>query len=144
MQTHLSIETEKSDDFVGYHFFIVWMRVMFHFNILHLLKKLFIFGCLDLHCCTCALSSCGAQAAHCDGFSCCRGAQQWALGCVGSLVAAHRLSNCSRWAQEFWHTGLAAPQQVESSHARDGTRVPCNDRSILHQWTMREVQSGHY
>ena len=39
VQTHLSIETEKSDDFVGYHFFTVWMRVMFHFNILHLLKK---------------------------------------------------------------------------------------------------------
>ena len=37
------------------------------------------------------LSSCGAQASHCGGFSCCRA---WALGCMGSVVVVHRL-NCS-------------------------------------------------
>ena len=34
------------------------------------------------------LSSCGVQAAHCDGFSCHRA---WALGNMGSVVAAPRL-----------------------------------------------------
>ena len=101
------------------------------------LKNFSIFGCLALHCCTCALSSCGAQASHCDGFSCCRGAQQWALGHVG-------FTSCSTQAQELWHTGLVAPQHVGPSQTRDGTHVPCNDMLILHQWTTREVQSGHY
>ena len=35
------------------------------------------------------LSSCGAPASHCSGFSCC-GA--WALGVWASIVAAHGLS----------------------------------------------------
>ena len=34
------------------------------------------------------LSSCGAQASHCGGFSCCR---SWALGMWASVVAARGL-----------------------------------------------------
>ena len=37
------------------------------------------------------LSSCGAQASHCGGFSCCRA---WPLG-RASVVVAHGLSNYS-------------------------------------------------
>ena len=58
---------------------------------------LFIFGCAgsslghaDF------LSSCGVQASHCGGFSCC-GAQ--ALGAWASVVVAHGLSSCGTWAQ---------------------------------------------
>ena len=43
---------------------------------------------LGLGCCVQAFSSCGAQASHCDGFSCCRA---WALGVQASVVVAHRL-----------------------------------------------------
>ena len=49
-------------------------------------------------------------ASHCSGFSCC-GA--WAL---------------DAWAQWLLHTGLAAPQHVESSWTRDWTCVPCTGR----------------
>ena len=61
VQTHLSNEIEKKYDFIGYHFFIVSMSVMFHCNILHRFEKLFTFGCLGLHCCTWAFSICGNQ-----------------------------------------------------------------------------------
>ena len=37
------------------------------------------------------LSSCGARAAHCSGFSCCKAR---VLGAQASAVAAHRLSSC--------------------------------------------------
>ena len=39
--------------------------------------------------------SCGAQASHCGGFSCC-GA--WALGARTSVVAVHGFSSCGSWA----------------------------------------------
>ena len=64
-------------------------------------KKIFIYlfmAVLGLHCrmgfsllvvSGGLLSSWGAQASHYSGFSCC-GAQ--GLGCVGSVVVAHRLS----------------------------------------------------
>ena len=37
------------------------------------------------------------------------------------------------------HTGLDAPQHVESSRIRDGTRVACVSRWILYHWVTREV-----
>ena len=58
----------------------------------------FILAPLGLHCHAWALASCcergllpscGVWASHCGGFSCCRAS---ALGHVGSVVAAHRLS----------------------------------------------------
>ena len=70
------------------------------------------------------LSSCGAWASHCSGFSCC-GAQ--ALGLAGS--------SCGSWAwsvwllvsrvqaQELWLVGLVAPQHAGSSWIRDQTHV---------------------
>ena len=42
-------------------------------------------------------------------------------------------SSCSTW--ELWCTGLAAPQHVESSQARNRTHVPCIGRWILTHWT---------
>ena len=46
------------------------------------------------------LSGCGAQASHCDDFSCCRA---WALGHLGfssygSRALEHRLNSCGVWA----------------------------------------------
>ena len=52
---------------------------------------------LGLRFCTRAFSSCGAQASHCGGFSCCRA---WALGAQALVVAAHRLSSCGMQALE--------------------------------------------
>ena len=37
---------------------------------------LFTLAVLGLQCCAWAFSSCGAQASHCDGFSC----RTWAVG----------------------------------------------------------------
>ena len=52
---------------------------------------------LDLRCCARVFSSCGAQASHCGGFSCC-GA--WALGAWASVVVACGLSSCGSQALE--------------------------------------------
>ena len=60
------------------------------------------------------LSSCGSQASHCAGFSCC-GA--WAPG----------------------HAGLLTPWHVGSSWTGDQTHVPCISRWILNHWTTGEV-----
>ena len=58
---------------------------------------------LGLHCCMWSFSSsrqqglvsrCGAWAAHCNGFTCCR-AQ--ALGTWASAVVAHRFISCGAW-----------------------------------------------
>ena len=63
----------------------------------------FFFAALSLPCFLCRLSpvaasegysSCGAQASHCSGFSCCR-AQ--ALGSWASAGAALELSSCGVW-----------------------------------------------
>ena len=62
---------------------------------------------------------------HCGSF--CRGAQ--ALG--------HELSSCEGLLR---HTGLVAPQHVESSWTRDWTRVPCIGRRTLYHWTTREIR----
>ena len=69
------------------------------------------------------LSSCGARASHCGGFSCC-GAQ--ALGHVGSVVVG-----C---------TGLVALWHVKFSQTRGRTHVPCIGRRILNHWATTEVQ----
>ena len=66
------------------------------------------------------LSSCGAQASPCGGFSCC-GARVLAVG--PSVV---------------YCMGLVALQPVGSSQTRDQTRVPHVGRQILNHWTTRE------
>ena len=60
------------------------------------------------------ISSCGVQASHCAGFSCC-----------GALAPGH--------------TGLVAPWHVGSSWTGDQTHVPCISRWILNHWTTGEV-----
>ena len=57
------------------------------------------------------LSSCGAHASHCGGFSCRRA---WAQGLGG-------FSGCNFWAEEhrLGSTGAAAPQHMGSSWTRD-------------------------
>ena len=86
---------------------------------------IYILAVLGLCCCMWAfsscgeqrlLSSCGAWAPHCCGFSCCR-----------------------TWAQSLWLTGLVALRPVWSSWTRDRTCVPCIGRQILNHWTIREV-----
>ena len=62
------------------------------------LINLFLFlAALGLHGCTRAFSSCGEQASHCGGFSCC-GAR--AVGARASVVVAHGLSSCGLQALE--------------------------------------------
>ena len=77
-----------------------------------------------------SLSSRGARASHCGGFSRFR-AQ--ALGPVGSAVAKHRLSS-------FSNTSLVAPWPVGSSWTRDQTHVSCIGRPILYRSAIREVR----
>ena len=81
-----------------------------HQSFQHLRKNcLFIFGCAGVCCCvpyfsSCSkqglLSSCGVQAAHCNGFSHC-----------GTSALARRL-------QYLWCVGLVAPWHVGSSQTR--------------------------
>ena len=87
------------------------------------------------------LSSCGAWASHCGGFSCCR---TWASGQVG-------FSNWDTWARylglpgsraqarQLWCMGLVAPQHVGFSRIRDWTHVFCISRWILYHWAIRET-----
>ena len=70
------------------------------------------------------LSSCGAWASHCSGFS--RGA--WALG--------HKY-----WAQYLCPTSLVASRHTGPSWTRDQTYVTWIGRQILNHWTTREVPS---
>ena len=62
--------------------------------------SLFIYlflAALGLRCLEWAFPSCGEQATHCGGFSCC-GA--WVLGAWASVVVARGLSSCGSWALE--------------------------------------------
>ena len=62
------------------------------------------------------------------GFRSCSLQTQW-LWLLGSRA----------WAQQLWYMGLVALQHVESSWARDQTRVPCIGRRVLTHCTNREV-----
>ena len=69
-------------------------------------------GVLGLCCCAWGFSasrgysSCGVQASHCGGFSCCR------------------TRTPGKWAQQLRPTGLVARQPAGSSQSRGGTCVP--------------------
>ena len=67
---------------------------------------------------------CGARASHCSGFSCCR------------------IQALGRRLQQLWHTGLVAPQHVESSRTRDWTHVPCIGGQILIHCTTSEIHES--
>ena len=73
------------------------------------------------------LSSCGALASHCRGFT------LWSTG-----SGAPAFSSCSTWAQYLCLQGLVAPQHVWSSQTKDGTGVPFIARWSLNHWTTRE------
>ena len=66
-----------------------------------MLHRLFSSGELGL------LSSCGVQASHCDGFSCCRTLALGHVGfsCCGSWTLEHRLNSCG--ARAWWLCGLS-------------------------------------
>ena len=85
------------------------------------------------------LSSCGAPASHCSGFSC--GAR--APGAGASAVAAHGLSSCDSRARERGSVvvlhQLSCPMACGSSWTRGKTHVPCTGRQILHHWDSREA-----
>ena len=70
------------------------------------------------------VSSCGARASYCGGFSCCRA-----------------LALCT-WASELWCMDLVALWHAGSSWTRDQTRVLCFGRQILNNWTTREATGG--
>ena len=81
------------------------------------------------------LSSCGARASHCGGFSC--GAQALgflAFSSCSSRAPEHRLSSCGA-------LGLVALRQEGSSWIRDWTCVSCIGRQILNHWATREYHN---
>ena len=68
------------------------------------------------------LSSCGAQASHCGGFSCCRA---WVLGhtmynSFSSQVLEHRLNSCGAWGSCFVACGIFSDQGSKLSSALAG------------------------
>ena len=77
------------------------------------------------------LSSCGARAFPCGGFSCCRAR---VLGCSG-------FSRCSTWAQQLWPLGLVA---LESSWIRDQAHVSCTGRQIIYHGATREAHKTSF
>ena len=98
---------------------------------------------LGLHCCTLAFSSYGKQGATlqlwCVGFS-----LQQLLLLLSKVSRCSNFSHCSKWAQWLWRTRLVDPQQMESSHTRDQTHVPCIGRWILNHCTTREVLQVYF
>ena len=85
-------------------------------------------GSLLLHrlFCSCGeqrlLSSCGAQASHCGGFSCCR---VLVLGhttynSFASQVLQHRLNSCGAWGSCFVACGIFSDQGSKLSSALAG------------------------
>ena len=94
----------------------IHVSTIFQKEQLNLFKKYFLFlsnvfiyfwlcGVFTVH----AFSSCGVQASHCSGFSCCSARELQQLRC----------------------TGLAALRYVEASWTRDWTPVPCIGRQFL-------------
>ena len=74
------------------------------------------------------LSGCCALASYCSGFSCCR---VWALGCLGLVVTAGRLSSCG--------TRLTCPAAGGIFLDQFPTCVPCIGRWTLNHWTIKEM-----
>ena len=71
------------------------------------------------------LSTCGARASHCAGFS---------LQSTSSRLVDPM--SCASWALEcglqlLWHTGLVVWQHMASSRTRDRAQVPCIGKWIL-------------
>ena len=73
------------------------------------------------------LSSCGAQASHCCGFSCC-GA--WTLGRWASVVAMCRLSSCGSQALEHRLSGCST--QAQQLHHRQDLLDQGSNPCLLH------------
>ena len=75
-------------------------------------------------------SSCGTQASHCCGFSCCR----------AQTVRAQRISSFSSSALEQRLSSCGA-RHVRSSWIRDWTHISCTGRGILYHSATKEVLS---
>ena len=75
-------------------------------------------------------SSCGTQASHCCGFSCCR----------AQTVRAQRISSFSSSALEQRFSSRGA-WHVRSSWIRDWTHISCTGRGILYHSATKEVLS---
>ena len=98
---------------------------------------LICFGCAGSLLLHGGLPSCGewglllavSGASHGAGLSGCR-ARSGHRGCGASSTGAGApwLQGPGAWAQPLWHRGFLAPRHVESSWARDRTRVLCAGR----------------
>ena len=93
-------------------------KFFFKKNFYYFLLGFFFLIAVSFHCCLQSL----LRASHCGGFS----------FYAAQALGAQRL-------QYLWLSGLTAPWHVESSWARDRTRVPCTGRRILIHCTTREV-----
>jgi len=82
------------------------------------------------------LSSCGASAPHCLGFSC-HGAGLQARGLQSLWLLGSRAQ-----AQKLWLTGLAPLRCMGSSQPRDQTRIFYTARWILYHWASSEVPTS--
>ena len=80
---------------------------------------------------------CGVQTSCCRGSPCCRAR---ALGCTGSVVAAH--GPWSIPASAVAAHRLSCPEACGISQTRDQTHGPCICRWILNHWNTREVPSS--
>ena len=83
-----------------------------------------LFGCAGSSPRPGLFSSCGAQASHRSGFSCC-----------GALGCGLRIS---------WCRGSVALPHAGSSWTRDRTHVSCTGRQIPYCWATREAPQAHY
>ena len=88
-----------------------------------------------------ALSSCGAQASRCGGFSWCWGLTLGSAGFSGCDLWAQQLCflDSGAEAQELWLTPASRSQHVGCSWTGDWTHVSCTGRWILIHWTTRET-----
>ena len=121
-----------------------WLT-FFQKNILKILLIYLFMAALGLRCYTRAFSSCGERGLL---FVAVRGL----LIAVASLVAEHGLqahglqqlwlAGSRAQAQQWWPTGLVAPQHVGLSQNRARTCVPCIGGRILNHYAAREARNG--
>ena len=79
------------------------------------------------------LSTCGARASHCAGFS----LQSTSSRLMDFVGCSSRALECGL--QLLWHTGLVVWRHMASSRTRDRTQVPCTGKWILDNWATRKV-----
>ena len=118
--------------------FLIFLKKIYRFIYLF---NLWLFGCAGAFSSwgQGLLSSCGAWAFYCSGFSC-FGAQT--LVAQASVVVLRGLNCCNSWAIAYWFSSCSEQVvllRVGSSWTMDQTFVPCISRQILYHWATMEA-----